>query len=597
MSEGEERGAAPSAPAGRDGVPAPAERRAHIAYMMVFGVAGWAALAWATRTQPTPHATDLLSFTLFFLVIAGARLLAFRVLPETLVSLDSAFYVAAAVCLGAVSAGRLVAIALTIDVLLRLLGNDASGRRQSRKLGESLAYVLFYPGMTGALLFGVGAVYGLDERMLQAAVGREPEVIGIVFAAGATLLVLHYLLQGLRLVLAGTPSRTVWQRMALPGILAETTLLPLGVVVVLVYETEHPLGFVLLGATYLLINFVFNRLARAGTSLRQRLSELETLNRSAHALGSSLEFAELLEITARETLAAIPEAELVAVALREGELGSDFIVDCFDRSEGEFARVRARPGEGLSSVVIESGKPLSVPDLRRGEHRTAGDAGIRAWLGVPITRYGEMVGVLSVQSREPRTFGFNQQRVLEAIGAQAGTAIQNARLYELATVDGLTGLFVRRYFDGRLREELERARRYGTEFAVVLLDVDNFKKLNDTYGHGVGDRVLREVAQVMRRNMRGVDIAARYGGEEFAFILPRTGMLDAHAVAERMRIDISEARVSADDKVIRVTVSLGLASYPESGVEAADELLRLADTALYRAKQTGKNRVELYWKP
>ena len=205
--------------------------------------------------------------------------------------------------------------------------------------------------------------------------------------------------------------------------------------------------------------------------------------------------------------------------------------------------------------------------------------------------------MLSVQSRNVRAFSPDHQRVLEAIGAQAGTAIQNARLYELATVDGLTGLFVRRYFDGRLREELERARRYQTEFSVVLLDVDNFKKLNDTYGHGVGDRVLREVAQVMRRNMRGVDIPARYGGEEFAFILPRTGMLDAHAVAERLRQDISEARIAADDKVVRVSASLGLSSYPESGAESADEMVKLADTALYRAKQTGKNRVELYWRP
>jgi diguanylate cyclase (GGDEF)-like protein len=573
--------------------------RPHVAFMAILGLLGWIALGWASRALPVPpHGAELLSFTLFFAVIAGARVLAFRVLPETLVSLDSSFYVAAAVCLGTVQAGRLVATALTLDALLRLLGTDASGRRQPQKLGESLAYVLYYGGMTGGLLLGVGLLFDLDSRALQRAFGQENLVIAVVFGAGLVLLAAHYLIQGVRLVLAGTTPKLVWRRMALPGILAEASLLPLGVVVVLLYSPEYPLGFVLLGATYTLINFVFNRLARAGSSLRQRLAELETLNRSAHALGSSLEFAELLEITARETLAAIPEAELVAVALREGELGSDFIVDCYDREEGEFARVRARPGEGLSAVVVERGKPLSVADLRRGEYHVAGDdAGVRSWLGTPITRYEEIVGVLSVQSREPRAFGPNQQRVLEAIGAQAGTAIQNARLYELATVDGLTGLFVRRYFDGRLREELERARRYQTEFSVVLLDVDNFKKLNDTYGHGVGDRVLREVATVMRRNMRGVDIPARYGGEEFAFILPRTGMLDAHAVAERLRQDLSEARIAADDKVVRVTASLGLSSFPESGAESADEMVKLADTALYRAKQTGKNRVELYWRP
>ena len=123
-------------------------------------------------------------------------------------------------------------------------------------------------------------------------------------------------------------------------------------------------------------------------------------------------------------------------------------------------------------------------------------------------------------------------------------ALENARLYELATVDGLTGLYVRRYFDSRLKEELERSRRFDTSFSVVLLDIDDFKKLNDTHGHVVGDRVLREVAQAVRSSMRGVDIAARYGGEEFAFILPRTAIVDAHAAAERIRQDVADARVA-----------------------------------------------------
>jgi diguanylate cyclase (GGDEF)-like protein len=346
---------------------------------------------------------------------------------------------------------------------------------------------------------------------------------------------------------------------------------------------------------------VFNRLAKAGHALNQRVVELETLNRSARALGSSLDYGELLEITAKETLEAIPGAEVVAVALRDGEPGAVYVVDVCDRGAGEFVRVRVKPGEGVIAQVVTRGKPLNVPDLKRGDGAngvavaSAGDSGMRAWLGVPIRRYEEVVGVLSVQSREPRVFGSDEERVLEAIGAQAGTAIQNARLYELATVDGLTGLFVRRYFDARLREELERARRYKSTFSVLMLDVDDFKKLNDTYGHGVGDRVLREVAQVMRRAMRGVDIPARFGGEEFAVILPRTGLLDAHAVAERIRLDLADLRIAADDKVVRVTASLGVSGFPDSGGDSAEELVKRADTALYRAKRTGKNRVELFW--
>jgi diguanylate cyclase (GGDEF)-like protein len=208
----------------------------------------------------------------------------------------------------------------------------------------------------------------------------------------------------------------------------------------------------------------------------------------------------------------------------------------------------------------------------------------------------EVIGVLSVQSRERGAFGPAEERVLEAIGAQAAVAIQNARLYELATVDGLTGLYVRRYFDTRLREELERSRRFEAPFSVVLLDIDDFKQLNDTHGHALGDRVLRDVAQAMRRCLRGVDIAARYGGEEFAVILPRTAMLDAHAVAERIRHDIGEVRVVHDGRVVGVSASLGVACFPESGAADAGNLVERADVALYRAKAAGKNRVELYWR-
>jgi diguanylate cyclase (GGDEF)-like protein len=176
--------------------------------------------------------------------------------------------------------------------------------------------------------------------------------------------------------------------------------------------------------------------------------------------------------------------------------------------------------------------------------------------------------------------------------------LQNAHLYELAMVDGLTGLFVRRYFDARIEEEIERSRRYGTPFSVIMLDVDDFKNLNDTYGHLVGDRVLRAIANVIKAQMRGVDTAARYGGEEMAVILPRTEMVGAYNLAERIREAIAELRITTDDdppRALAVTASLGISAYPESKAQTGEDLVRRADRALYRAKKTGKNRVELFW--
>jgi diguanylate cyclase (GGDEF)-like protein len=223
---------------------------------------------------------------------------------------------------------------------------------------------------------------------------------------------------------------------------------------------------------------------------------------------------------------------------------------------------------------------------------------VRSWLGVPIFMYGGCEGVLAIQSRRPDVFGPEQRRLLESISLQVAAALQNAHLYEMAMVDGLTGLFVRRYFDARIEEEIERSKRYGQAFSVVMMDIDDFKHLNDTHGHLVGDRVLRGVAQVVKTQMRGVDTAARYGGEEISIVLPRTEMVAALNQAERIRAAVADLRVTAEGAVgpaIGVTASFGIAAYPESGAVTAEDLVRKADRALYRAKKTGKNRVELFW--
>src|SRR5262249_36795466 len=207
-------------------------------------------------------------------------------------------------------------------------------------------------------------------------------------------------------------------------------------------------------------------------------------------------------------------------------------------------------------------------------------------------------GVIAVQSARRGAFRADHQRLLESLALQIAAALQNARLYELAMVDGLTGLFVRRYFDARIEEEIERSKRYGTPFSVVMIDVDDFKNLNDEHGHLIGDRVLRTSAGPIKSQMRGVDTAARYGGEEIALILPRTEMVSAYNVGERIRIAIAEQRVTTDSdppKVLGVTASFGIASYPESKAADGEDLVRRADRALYRAKKMGKTRVELFW--
>jgi diguanylate cyclase (GGDEF)-like protein len=168
----------------------------------------------------------------------------------------------------------------------------------------------------------------------------------------------------------------------------------------------------------------------------------------------------------------------------------------------------------------------------------------------------------------------------------------NVRLEELSQTDALTGLHNRYFFDQRFEYELRRARRYRSPIAVVMMDIDHFKLVNDGHGHPFGDLVLRGVAKALGRVLRDVDTLARYGGEEMVAILAETGRDEAGLVAERLRVAVEASRFEDAGQRVPVTISLGVALYPSSVVETGAELLKNADAALYRAKASGRNQVQ-----
>ncbi len=569
-------------------------RRLHILFMAAVGLLGWCTLIAAYALPGLPPGGEdgtlaaPLPVVLFLVVIVAARGMAFPLFPKTVVSLDGAFYVAATLCLGSVTAGILVAIALTLDASVRRVHTRDSRALAARDRLDSIAYVVFFGGMSGALLMISAWLFRADGALL----GPEMDHLDVLFRVvgiGVTLLLLHYGVQAARLKIIGESIASFFRRTTLPGIVAEASLLPLAAVVVYLYDPDRPLGFSLLGATYLLINFALSRLTRTSDQLRHRVGELETLNAIARQLAASLERQELVTVVARETLRAIPQADSLTLARLDDDGHGELVLDHYERGNARFERIRA-PAEGSAPArVLEVGEPLSIPDLDYSAYFPACSARRGSWVGIPMVMYGGVEGVIAIHSARPGALGAEQRQLLEAIGAQATVALQNARLYELAMVDGLTGLFVRRYFDARREEEIERARRYDTSFSVVMLDIDNFKALNDTHGHQAGDRVLRRLAAAVKREMRAVDTAARYGGEEIAMLLPRTSAAEAYQVADRVRAAIAGCEQEAG---LVVTASLGVASYPECGASDSDELLARADRALYRAKRAGKNRVE-----
>ncbi|RJQ55791.1 MAG: sensor domain-containing diguanylate cyclase [Nitrospiraceae bacterium] len=174
-------------------------------------------------------------------------------------------------------------------------------------------------------------------------------------------------------------------------------------------------------------------------------------------------------------------------------------------------------------------------------------------------------------------------------------ATYEQKLMEMNLKDGLTGIYNRRFLDEKLNEEFNRHKRYGGVFSVVMLDIDHFKSINDTYGHQCGDFILKSLSSRTSSLIRNVDFMVRYGGEEFCCLLPETKMHDALKVAERFRVAIEQQENNYDGKIIKVTISLGVAEFRKE-MESAYMMFKKADEALYRAKREGRNRVmEMDW--
>ncbi|MDG5814121.1 sensor domain-containing diguanylate cyclase [Chitinispirillales bacterium ANBcel5] len=260
---------------------------------------------------------------------------------------------------------------------------------------------------------------------------------------------------------------------------------------------------------------------------------------------------------------------------------------------------------GLYSFAIQKNRVLNIPDMQAYKNDKffrffAGEPtpdNLNSLLLLPITDDEKRcTGLVSLESKELNYFSAHIQKILATMVENASVAFTRALLYEcmekLATTDGLTGLNNHRNFQEILTRELERSRRYGHTLSLLLMDIDHFKNFNDTYGHPVGDLVLKEIAACIRNSVRINDIPARYGGEEFAVIIPETPEKGSLSIAERIRQSIEEHVVVSENHRLKVTISVGCAVFPFHG-ETQQQLIDNADKALYYSKENGRNRVTL----
>ena len=357
-----------------------------------------------------------------------------------------------------------------------------------------------------------------------------------------------------------------------------------------------------------------NRVLEAENSSLRR--QLETLLHEARQNQDKMRRFDQLE---RLLIGAGSLLELVRLLLTEYKLafGLDFVtLALLDRDHEATRILEGGLGEACSGLTLmpspapleslygESRQPFlgafSAPDHQ--PHFNSPPGAIASVALLPLMRQGELIGSLHFGSADPDRYRAGcatdfLERLAQIVAICLESALTQERLKLAGLTDGLTGVQNRRYFEHRCQVEISQARRYRHPLACMFLDIDRFKRINDSHGHQTGDEVLRRVAQVIQSQLRAGDTIARYGGEEFVVLLPRSELHHSRQIAERIRRRIEETEVEAlSGQVIKVTTSIGLSMLADTLASApptalAEALIAAADQALYQAKNGGRNRV------
>lgn len=372
------------------------------------------------------------------------------------------------------------------------------------------------------------------------------------------------------------------------------------------FDVSMRLGFI--WAYFLAISYASDHLRR---SEKRLIKVFDTLNHRTSELEKSQFQLEMIYENSR-ILASILDTESVVGEVMKimGEiLGYESFAIVFkDRTGKPYLRARSAKGETslhprpcppdgteLIQKIIEVGEPICLKNiLSRFDYKPL-DSNARSLMITPLTSHSTNMGVLVAESNDENKFNERDMQMLSIVARSAALALENADLHkrteELTINDELTETYNYRYFVQKLQEEKRRAVRYNLPLSLVMVDIDWFKKLNDSYGHEIGNLVLKRLSEVIKKCIRDVDVFCRYGGEEFVIILPQTPQVEAAQIAERIRGQVEKAVIDAGKRgKLKVTVSVGATSFPENG-KSQNELLAVADQALYRAKGEGRNLV------
>jgi len=342
------------------------------------------------------------------------------------------------------------------------------------------------------------------------------------------------------------------------------------------------------------------RLYQSAREAAQRSAVLHQVSQEIVAVSASPEtIYQSIHNAARRLMPS--EAFVITQIDPSGEwINAPYLVDYTGRAEIS----RIPKDQGLSGYVIATGESVLIGDvheeIERAESilgraiRFGGEHEVLSLLAVPMRLAGRTVGMISAQSYKTHNYTEEDCHLLEMLASYAAIALENHRLFKevksLAITDSLTEINNRRQLFALGQREFSRAARFGRPLSVVMIDIDHFKKVNDTFGHAAGDRVLRHLAQVLKQNVREIDVLGRYGGEEFVVVLPETELSVAYSMADRVRRKVFNAFSTPEFEDMQISVSIGVAEMRPDTPDLAAVIERV-DQALYQAKGSGRNRV------
>jgi len=335
-------------------------------------------------------------------------------------------------------------------------------------------------------------------------------------------------------------------------------------------------------------------------TLERRNRELEVLIEIGKALTSTIELENVLTLI-MDQVGRLLKTQSWSLLLRDEETGDLTFEIAVSPAAEKLKGMRVDSGKGVVGWVSEHGEALVIPDVSRDERFSdqfdkASSFITQSVLCVPVRSKDHVLGVIElVNGPNEKIFKDADLQILLTIADYAAIAIENARNFmrisELVITDDLTGLYNGRYLHTLIEEEIERVRRFGGKLSLIFIDLDFFKKINDTCGHLVGSRTLAEIGKLIKDNVRKICKSARYGGDEFVVVLPNTGKSGAMTLATKL-CEIFRAYDFRDDQDIpfKMTASFGIATFPDDA-DSKDDLIRLADQAMYRVKESTRDAV------